>query len=158
MHCYAYSIRLLQPLSFLCYCLLQGWQRQLRGHTESERGCRGSDIGPIPSFLAASEERMLAKLCVIIGNDLHLFSMTRCQSGGAPSVIGSFHRALPKSPSGAEFAKHQPPRQCLLPQRNQQRRRPLPAGRVFRNILYAHTTPHPPLRGLAAWAKHRYRP
>lgn len=69
--CYACSIRLLQPVSFLCYCTLQGWQRQLRGHMESEKGYCSSDSGLSQGLLAVLEERMLAKLFVIIGNDLN---------------------------------------------------------------------------------------
>ena len=55
----------------LWYCTLQGWQRQLRGHMESEKGYWSSDIGLSPGLLAVLEERMLAKLSIIICNDLH---------------------------------------------------------------------------------------
>lgn len=81
---------------------------------ESEKSYRSSDLGLRLGLLAALKERMLAKLCYN-GKWPPPLSMTRCQSSGTPSVAGSFYKAMPKSPSGTEFANYQPTPQNLLP-------------------------------------------
>lgn len=91
-----------QPASSLCCCSLQGWQCQLLGYME---------VSVASSLDRASPDwQHLKSDClqnIYNGRRHPLLSVTNCQSRAGPSVIGSFHTAVPKSPSGTEFANDQ---------------------------------------------------
>lgn len=66
--CVFYRTAAASVLPVLLYCTLQGWQQQLRGHTEAEKSYKICDIGLSLDLLAELAERLLAKLSLILGN------------------------------------------------------------------------------------------
>lgn len=108
VHCYACSIRLLQPVSFFCAIVRRRPGNVSSGDTRSRRkGSCGSDIALSPGCTGSVGGEDVNKTLCYNRQRPPPLSMTRRQSCGGPSAIGSFHRALPKCPSGA--------RVCQLP-------------------------------------------